>query len=141
MTASLNIGLVAYHAVGNLAFVRVPSERGRYMLTDLCVIAVACPNCGAVIGEPCRSGHWNDGKPYPRWANQPARAGHGTSVHVGRKAAADAKFGRGWKRTLLAHYRLHLSAGDIEAAMTDAPAPACPEEPVDIDFPVTRKGG
>lgn len=139
MPASLNIGLVAYHAVGNLAFVRVPSERGRYMLTDLCVIAVPCPNCGAVIGEPCRSGSWHNGEPSPRWLSRPSVNGHGTSVHVARKQAADAKYGRGWKRTVLAHYKLHLGAGDIAAAMEDAPPMADPEPGIDIDFPVTRK--
>jgi hypothetical protein len=140
-TPTLNIGLVAYHCTGNLAFVRVPSERGRYMLTDLCVIAVACPMCGAVIGEPCRSGSWHNGEPSPRWASRPSVNGHGCSVHVARKSAADAKYGRGWKRTVLAHYKLHLGAGDIEAALSDAPAPSPPEELADIDFPVTRKEG
>jgi hypothetical protein len=52
MAASLTIGLVAYHAVGNLAFVHVPSERGRYLLTDISVIVVACPRCDTVIGDP-----------------------------------------------------------------------------------------
>lgn len=130
MSASLNIGLVAYHVTGNLAFVRVPSERGRYMLTDLSVIAVSCPMCGAVIGEPCRSGSWSNGEPSPRWASRPSVNGHGTSVHVARKSAADAKYGRGWKRTVLSHYQVHLAAGDVAAAMADAP---------DIDFPVTRR--
>lgn len=139
MAATLNITLIAYHAVGNLAFVKVSSERGRYMLTDLCVIAVPCPYCGALIGEPCRSGSWHNGEPSLRWMTRPSINGHGTSVHCARKSAADAKYGRGWKRTVLAHYKLHLEAGDIASAMADAPAPAEPETGVDIDFQVTRK--
>lgn len=140
MTATLSIGLVAYHAVGNLAFVKVPSERGRYLLTDLCVIAVACPNCGAVIGEPCRSGSWYNGQPTLRWNRGIGTQGHGTSVHVDRKRAADQKYGRGWKRTVLARYKLHLSVGDIEAAMAEAPVTKIAgDEPPPIDFDVTRK--
>ncbi|MES2347005.1 MAG: hypothetical protein V4641_05475 [Pseudomonadota bacterium] len=140
MSATLNIGLVAYHAVGNLAFVKVPSERGRYMLTDLCVIAVPCPVCGAVIGEPCRAGHWNKGVQHEGWGSMRGRSTcHGTNVHCDRKLEADRKYGRGWKHTVLAHYKLHLDAGDVTAAMTDAPVPRAPEEGLDIDVPVTRR--
>lgn len=140
MAPSLNIGLVAYHAVGNLAFVKVPSERGRYMLTDLCVIAVACPMCGALIGEPCRRGSWYNGQPYLTRIGADARnGGHGCGVHHCRKKAANDKYGRGWRRTLLAQYKLRLDAGDLAAAMTDAPAPEPPPEGVKADFDVTRK--
>ncbi|KAF1008936.1 MAG: hypothetical protein GAK28_00568 [Luteibacter sp.] len=137
MTASLNIGLTAYHAVGNLAFVKVPSERGRYMLTDLCVIAVACAECGAVIGEPCRAYHgltyWE--KRFP----DKKPSGHTVTVHYKRKHAADEKLGRGWKKTVLAHYRLRLAAGDIEAAMAHLPDSEPEPAPIDIDVPVTRR--
>lgn len=140
MTPTLNIGLVAYHAVGNLAFVKVPSERGRYMLTDLCVIAVPCPMCGAMTGEPCRRGSWYNGQPYLTRMGADARnGGHGCGVHVARKSAADAKYGRGWKRTVLAQYRLRVAAGDIAAAMADAPPLVALEEGPDVDFPVTPK--
>ena len=140
MTATLNIGLVAYHCTGNLAFVRVPSERGRYMLTDLCVIAVPCPMCGAVIGEPCRRGSWYNGQPYLTRIGADARnGGHGCSVHTARKDAANQKYGRGWMRTIIAHYKLHLNAGDVAAAMTDAPPLVEPEPALDIDFEVTRR--
>lgn len=37
-------------------FVAVPNERGRYVRTDTSVILVACPLCGAAIGEPCHDG-------------------------------------------------------------------------------------
>lgn len=136
---SLNIGLVAYHAVGNLCFVRVPSERGRYMLTDLCVIAVPCPLCGALVGEPCRSGSWSNGQPVPHWRVTDRNSGHGCSVHCARKIAADTKLGRGWKKRLVQHYRLHLSAGDITAAMMDAPVPDPEPEPYECDVIVTPR--
>ncbi len=135
--STLNIGLMAYHAVGNLAFVKVPSERGRYMLTDLCVIAVECKVCGAIIGVPCRS--YYGLRFWERRFPETKPSAHTSGVHVDRKHAADEKFGRGWKKTVLAHYKLHLAAGDIEAAMTHLPDPV-PEELVpEIDFPVTRK--
>ncbi|NID15022.1 zinc finger domain-containing protein [Luteibacter yeojuensis] len=137
MTGTINIGLTAYHAVGNLVFVKVPSERGRYMLTDLCVIAVPCPLCGAVVGEPCRSyyglRYWE--KRYP----DTKPSAHTQGVHVNRKHAADDKYGRGWKKTVLAHYRLHLAASDVEAAMAHLPEPEPEPDPMDIDVPVTRR--
>lgn len=34
-------------------FVKVPNERGRWMLTERCVVEVACGMCGAGVGEPC----------------------------------------------------------------------------------------
>lgn len=137
--STLSIGLTAYHAVGDLCFVKVPSERARYMLTDLAVIAVACPLCGAVIGEPCRAYHglrfWD--RRYPDASSRPS--GHTVGIHVNRKQAAEDKYGRGWKKTVLAHYKLHLSASDIEAAMTHLPDPVPEEQVAEIDFPVTRK--
>lgn len=56
----MEIGLVAYGADGHnssLVFVRVPTERGRWVLTDRCVIEVPCTFCGANLGEPCRRGN------------------------------------------------------------------------------------
>jgi len=50
---SLNIGVIAYECIPGLVFVRVPSERGRWMLTDRCVAEVDCGRCGALSGEPC----------------------------------------------------------------------------------------
>lgn len=135
--SSLSIGLVAYHAIGDMCFVKVPSERSRYMLTDLSVIAVGCSQCGAVIGEPCRAyyglRYWD--KRYP----DTKPSAHTVGIHIIRKQAADEKYGRGWKRTVLAHYKLHLSIGDIEAAMQHLPAPTPEEIIAEIDFPVTRK--
>lgn len=51
---SLSIGLVAYSATPAMVFVRVPNERGRWMLTDRCVVEVPCDHCKATVGEPCR---------------------------------------------------------------------------------------
>lgn len=48
------ITLVAFEARDpSKAFVKVPNERGRWMLTDRCVVEVACSHCGAGVGEPC----------------------------------------------------------------------------------------
>lgn len=51
---SLNIGIVAYGVDPSIVFVRVPNERGRWMMVDRCVVEVDCPHCHAVAGEPCR---------------------------------------------------------------------------------------
>lgn len=48
-----SISLVAYHCTPEKVFVRVPNERGRFVLTDRCVVEVECTHCGAAIGEPC----------------------------------------------------------------------------------------
>lgn len=48
------IGTVPYEAIPGLVFVRVPNEKGRWVLTDKCVAMVGCPYCKAVTGEPCR---------------------------------------------------------------------------------------
>lgn len=130
---TLNIGLMAYHAVGNLVFVRVPSERGRYLLTDMCVIAVACPQCGAVIGEPCRAGKHAWGS---KDTTLPPNA-HGCGVHVARKIEADKRLGRGWKRKV--EHRLHLSAVDVAAAMAPAWDVEGEDAPFEVDVAVTRR--
>lgn len=36
-------------------FVAVPNERGRYLRTSHAVIEVPCPQCGALVGEPCHN--------------------------------------------------------------------------------------
>lgn len=135
--ASLNIGLVAYHAIGNLVFVKVPSERGRYLLTDLCVIAVECPACDAIIGEPCRRGvvgNW-----FKRHEKEQRPQAHGVGVHVDCKYLAEKRYGRRWKERVIQHHKLHLDAGDIEAALHDAPAIGEPDAPYVCDVQVTRK--
>jgi len=143
MPATLNIGLTAYHAVGNLAFVKVPSERGRYLLTDMCVIAVPCPVCGAVVGEPCRRGQWADGKRYAGYfrPHDGRPMTHGVGTHARRRSDAQSKYGRNYASRLVRHYRLHLAAGDIEAALQCEPEPEPMPSGIDIDVYVTRKEG
>ncbi|WP_333679909.1 hypothetical protein [Dyella sp.] len=124
---SLTIGLTAYHATGNLVFVRVPSERGRYMLTDASVILVPCAHCGAIVGEPCRGLY---GDPHA----------HGVSVHVHRKGDARHAFGHGYGARVARLSRLRLHADDVAAALRDGVDAASPPGGVDIDFSVVRKG-
>lgn len=53
MTPSIH--LVAYgDRDPYFVFVKVPNER-RYLRTDTSVILVPCPQCGAIVGEPCIS--------------------------------------------------------------------------------------
>lgn len=70
------IGLVAYGVDGpdpSLVLVRVPSERGRWVMTDRCVVEFPCPHCNAVVGEPCRRGNGNN------------RLKHGAGTHWKRR--------------------------------------------------------
>lgn len=70
------ISMVAYECRHpGFIFVAVPNERGRYIRTDYSVANVACPQCGAAIGEPCLS----RGKP----GHTDAKYGGGT--HVARR--------------------------------------------------------
>jgi hypothetical protein len=80
----LTIGLVAYQVNPSMVFVRVPTERGRYLLTDRCVVEVPCGHCGAMVGEPCRRGTWWRHVRQPEWiAAGPPK--HGVGVHVCRR--------------------------------------------------------
>jgi hypothetical protein len=47
------ISLVAYNLIPGRIFVKDPSLRGRWMITDICVAYEPCPHCKALIGEPC----------------------------------------------------------------------------------------
>lgn len=51
---TLNISVNAYECLPGLVFVKVPNDRGRWMLTHRCVAEVDCPHCKAIAGEPCR---------------------------------------------------------------------------------------
>lgn len=53
---TFQVGIHAYECLPGLVFVRVPNERGRYMLVERCVAEVDCGLCGAVTGEPCHNG-------------------------------------------------------------------------------------
>jgi hypothetical protein len=141
MSATLNIGLTAYYVTGGLVFVKVPSERGRYMLTDMSVIAVECPHCGALIGEPCRRGMWRNKQLWVstihRHENQKPNS-HGIGVHCIRKTEARRVHGCGWQKKFAA-YKVKLDMADVNEAMADA-ADLRPAHEADvIDFAVTRK--
>lgn len=53
--ASLQISVIAYECLPGAVFVRVPNERGRWLMTDRCVVEVDCVVCGALCGEPCHN--------------------------------------------------------------------------------------
>lgn len=90
--SGLTIGLTAYTVNPSMVFVRVPTERGRYMLTDRCVVEVDCPFCGATVGEPCRRGSlWNRRRDPGVWAGVPPK--HGAGTHADRRTAARVKRG------------------------------------------------
>lgn len=137
MTGSLKIGLTAHLVVGNLVFVKVPSERGRYMLTDMCVLVVPCPVCGAIVGEPCR--RFYGLKYWDRLMPGEKPMAHGVTVHYRRKQDAKNKHSHAYVRRVAEHYRVRVSAGDIEAALRDAPVPPPEPDPIDHDVPVTRR--
>jgi hypothetical protein len=48
-------------------FVRVPDERGRWVLTDKSVVEVECPACGAMRYEPCRNIYKARGGMFSYW--------------------------------------------------------------------------
>ncbi|MBS0454016.1 MAG: hypothetical protein JSS14_22160 [Proteobacteria bacterium] len=63
------ISLVAFkERQGGFIFVAIPNERGRYVRTDASVAHVACPQCRATVGEPCKGRHgtYNSGTHYGR---------------------------------------------------------------------------
>lgn len=141
MSASLSIGLQAYYIAGGLVFVKVPSERGRYMLTDMSVIAVECPHCGAMIGEPCRRGMWRNKRLWVSTIhlhqNQKPQS-HSIGVHVDRKTEARRVHGFGWQKKFAA-YKVRLDGNDVSEATTDAPDLQVADEGVEVDVPVTRR--
>jgi ssDNA-binding Zn-finger/Zn-ribbon topoisomerase 1 len=58
VSATPKIHLTAFKdRTGGFIFVGVPDERGRYLRTDKSVALVACPQCHAIKGEPCKSRH------------------------------------------------------------------------------------
>lgn len=87
MSSSMTIGLVAYSVNPSLVFVRVPTERGRYLLTDRCVVEVPCEVCGATIGEPCRRGQWWKGRRNEWMEGFPGPPKHGVGTHARRRDA------------------------------------------------------
>lgn len=57
MGVTPTISLVAYEARDGRVFVKVPNERGRYILTERCVVEVDCWHCKSAAGEPCFNGN------------------------------------------------------------------------------------
>ena len=86
MGSSLQIGITAYEAMPGMVFLRVPNERGRWVLTDRCAAEVDCERCGAVAGEPCMA--WG-----PRMGCGERSHRYHTGVHCRRKEA-----GKEWRR-------------------------------------------
>jgi hypothetical protein len=99
----LQISVVAYEAIKGKVFVRVPNERGRWMLTDRCVAEVPCEWCGSVTGEPCSTRRKRD--PLFRY---------GVATHIARRMAADRK--RGWRSVSGPPPKLRIRIEDITAA-------------------------
>ena len=133
MSSSLNIGLLAYYVDRSKVFVRVPNERGRWLLTDRCVVEVDCPYCEAISGEPCRGvTRDSNGKKVP---HLPIRYHVGTHYH--RRDAWGAKAGR-FSRHHAPPHKLHLTAADL-ADLQREPVDELLQDPVDIDVIVTPK--
>lgn len=111
---SLTIGLFAYSVNPSLVFVRVPNERGRWMLTARCVVEVPCPYCRAVVGEPCR-----------RFFESGIKYHIGT--HVRRRSDAREK-NNGNYRAESPYPKLRLRPDEVEAPYQEPPAtePAIP---------------
>ena len=144
---SLNIGVVAYGINPDMVMVRVPNEKGRWLLTDRCVVEVDCPVCYAVAGEPCRHwmNTWKRGTGGSGWGHRvppPAECiRYGVGVHVRRKEAAQVKFGGGQWAARRPPHKIRLSAHDLADLQQEPPEPAEPEPepPYVADFTITRK--
>jgi hypothetical protein len=89
-----------------------------------------------LVGEPCRRYHgslyWDRIMP----GEKPLA--HHVAVHYRRRQDAWKKHGRGYAKKLVEHYRLHVGAGDVEAAMQSVEMVEVPQ-PADVDVPVTRR--
>lgn len=133
----LTIGLVAYAVDPAMVMVRVPNERGRWMLVDRSVVEVGCPHCGAITGEPCRavrSGWRSDGK-----LHDPIR--YHVGVHVARKQAWSDATGLRFPARRAGPHKLRIRADELAALQGPPPDLPEPEPGLDIDVPVTPKAG
>lgn len=91
MSVTPRVSLVAFEDRANrFIFVAIPDQRGRYLRTDRSVALVECPQCGAMVGEPCH-GHTGD-----KWSSV---------THVRRRNRAKASIGwiRGFDDVLCEH--------------------------------------
>lgn len=132
---SLNIGLVAYGVNPAMVFVRVPNERGRWVLVDRCVVEVDCPYCKAVSGEPCRK-VLRHGRGDAE-LHSPIR--YGVAVHIRRRQAWQDATGHRFPAKHAAPHKPRITAAEL--AELDRPLEDLPPdpEPMDIDVPVTRR--
>ena len=119
----LTIGLVAYQVNPSMVFVRVPTERGRYLLTDRCVVEVPCEVCGAIVGEPCRRGQWWKGRRNEWMEGFPGPPKHGVGTHARRRDAGRAYRG-GNLRPNADVPKVRISAEDFIAAQGEPEATA-----------------
>lgn len=77
MSVTPKISLIAFEARNpSKAFVQVPNERARWVLTDRCVVEVPCSHCKATVGEPCKRSGGD---------------GYGVDTHYVRRHAWQAK--------------------------------------------------
>lgn len=106
METIAGIGLIAYGITNSHVMVRVPNERGRWLLTHRAVAEVACRCCGATAGEPCHNMRSGSARRY--W----------TETHVVRRDDAAAAKRKGVPP---AKHKIRVTAADLEAASADAP--------------------
>lgn len=120
---SLQIGMTAYECIPGLVFVRVPNERGRWLLTDRCVAEVDCPHCGSIAGEPC-SNHqhafWRAMPPKPDGKR------YSVGVHVGRKYVSGRWKDKGPKPKLRVRVEDIREAQSVLPDMPERPYPRGP---------------
>ena len=126
---------MAYGLDTSKAFVRVPNERGRWMLTDRSVAEVDCPHCKAITGEPCRQVQ----TPWRRMDQPHDPIRYCASVHVARKQAWSKATGHRFPARHAAPHKPRITAAEL--AELDRPLEDLPPdpEPMDIDVPVTRR--
>lgn len=135
---SLNIGVVAYGVTPEIVFVRVPNERGRWMLVDRCVVEVDCPHCYAIAGEPCR-------RAWPEWRRvetpppAPDAIRYHVTVHVKRKQAWAQQTGHRFPAKRAKPHKLRITAAELSELRQELDDLPPDPEPLDIDVPVTRK--
>ena len=126
---SLNIGVIAYGVDPSMVFVRVPNERGRWMLVDRSVVEVDCPHCKAVAGEPCR-------RAWPEWRKAPEETPAGghkyhTAVHCKRKLAWQEATGHRFPARRAGPHKLRIRADELAELQT--PIREADEELVEIE--------
>lgn len=108
----LAIGLVAYGVTPQHVMVRVPNERGRWVLTDRSVAEVPCSQCGSVKGEPCAN---RRGGGVRYWAG----------THWTRRQDAGTARGRGRPNAAFPRHKLRVTAEELAEAQQEPPPDTC----------------